>query len=200
MARRSQVRWLFRFQGQTKTYTGVARVCVPSILSIRFSVFHGFPWFQVLTSQWVALLLPFWPNASSARSQCRGKLRVSSGAVWRLKTTEASVETTATRRFAFWWSRHAFISCPGTWARLIFEDKQSIEFSLVMKFEGTKCFWRFGSTWIVLIGFGTGVHSCGCQNLFLFVFCFRERGRGNGKSSNFCNFFRFFFFCVFKVD
>ena len=76
--RHSQVRWLFRFQGQTKTYTGVARVCVPSILLIRFSVFHGFPWFQVLTSQWVALLLPFWPNASSARSQCRGKLRVSS--------------------------------------------------------------------------------------------------------------------------
>ena len=136
---KAQVRWFFRFRGQTKKIHGSCwPVCEPSILSIRFSVFPWIPGPYITVGGIAASFL-------TKRIKCLFPVPWEAACIFwcrfsRLKTTEASVETTATRRFAFWWSRHAFISCPGTWARLIFEDKQAaLSLENVMKFEGTKC-------------------------------------------------------------
>ena len=69
---------------------------------------------------------------------------------------------------------------------IIFEDKQAA-LSLVESWNlREQSARRFGSTWIVLIGFGTGFSILVDVRIhFYFCFVFVRRGRGNGKSSNF---------------
>lgn len=167
----------FSFSGPNQDIHG-SGACVCAI--DPFNSFFCFPWIPMIPGPYITV-------GGIAASFLTKRIKCPFPVPWEAacifwcrftaETTEASVETTATRRFAFWWSRHAFISCPGTWARLIFEDKQAaLSLENVMKFEGTKC----KEIWIDMdcfdwfwYGF---FHSCGCENLFLFVYCFCEEG------------------------
>ena len=168
----------FSFSGPNQDIHG-SGACVCAI--DPFNSFFCFPWIPMIPGPYITVG-GIAASFLTKRIKCPFQVPWEAACIFwcrfsRLKRPRQVFETTATRRFAFWWSRHAFISCPGTWAFDNFWGQTSrIEFSWVMKFEGTKC----KEIWIDMdcfdwfwYGF---FHSCGCQDSFLFLFCFREEG------------------------